>query len=201
MANDLNNGAERLLSRILADAAALVKDQEQAAQAEVDKIKELAARDVKKAQQEAKAACDRAEADILERSRTNAELDARKYALKSKRTVMEGAFSAALNGLVALNGQERDTLLTNTAVCEAAGGETVCPAATDAENMKRLLPAINGALQKNGKAALVLGEPAKSVGTGFLLCGEGFEKDCSFEAMLHEVRELEESVVAQILFE
>ena len=200
MANDLNNGADKLLARILADAEALVKEQELAAKAETFKIKEVAQRDVQTVKEEFEFRCKKAEADILERSRTNAELDSRKYALKAKRDVVENAFTAAFDGLCALQGAERDKLLKTMAVREAVGGETIAAAKADADNMKRLLGEINAELVKVGKAELKMGGAVDSIGGGFLLQGEGFEKNCSFEAMLRDVREAEESKVAQILF-
>ncbi|MDO5112577.1 MAG: V-type ATP synthase subunit E family protein, partial [Clostridia bacterium] len=138
--------------------------------------------------------------DILERSRTNAELDSRKYALKAKRDVVESAFTAAYDGLCALQGQERDSLLKAMAVREALGGETVAAAPGDVDAMKRLLGEINAELAKAHKAELKMGNAAENIGGGFLLQGEGFEKNCSFEAMLRDAREAEESKVAQILF-
>ena len=51
-----------------------------------------------------------------------------------------------------------------------------------------------------GKAELVLGESVPGIAGGFLLKSQGFEKNCSFEAVLRSVREDEETKVAQILF-
>ena len=200
MANDLNNGADRLLARILADAQALAQEQDAAAKAEIFKIKELAQHDVQAVKEENEFRCKKAEADILERSRTNAELDSRKYALKAKRDVVESAFTAAYEGLCALKGEERDSLLKAMAAREALGGETIVAAPADVETMKRLLDGINAQLAKAGKAELKMGDAAENISGGFLLQGEGFEKNCSFEAMLRDAREAEESKVAEILF-
>ncbi len=200
MANDLNNGADKLLARILADAQTVAQQQETAAKAEIFKIKELAQHDVQAVKEEFEFRCKKAEADILERSRTNAELDSRKYALKAKRDVVESAFTAAYEGLCALQGQARDELLKTMAVREALGGEVIAAAKADVDAMQRLLDGINAELAKAGKAKLTMGDAAPSIGGGFLLQGEGFEKNCSFEAMLRDAREAEESKVAQILF-
>ena len=102
--------------------------------------------------------------------------------------------------MCALAGSERDQLLTAMAMREAVGGEKISPAKADAENIKRLLPAINEALKAKGTADISLGDTVENIGGGFLLIGSGFEKNCSFEAMLRDVREVEESKVAQILF-
>lgn len=200
MANDLNKGADRLLQRIMDDAASAAADVAKAAQTEIEKIKELADKDAAAAGEESAAATEKAKADILERSRTNAELDSRKYALQAKRDLVESAFKAAYEGLCALGGKERDDILSSMAEREALGGEKLIPAKADAENMKRLLEGVNGALKAKGAAPLTLGEATDNIGGGFLLQGEGYEKNCSFEAMLRDVRETEESQVAQILF-
>ncbi|MDO5111319.1 MAG: hypothetical protein Q4E65_03335, partial [Clostridia bacterium] len=62
MANDLNNGADRLLARILADAQTVAQEQEAAAKAEIFKLKELAQRDVQAVKEENEFRCKKAEA-------------------------------------------------------------------------------------------------------------------------------------------
>ena len=80
------------------------------------------------------------------------------------------------------------------------GGEVIAPAQADREIVARLLDAINQKLAAAGKAAVELGESVPGISGGFLLKSEGFEKNCSFEAVLRSVREDEETRVAQILF-
>ncbi len=200
MANDLNNGAQRLVERILADAQADAQQIAQQAQAEQDKVKELADQQIKKLQLEQQQQAKKNAESIIERSRTNAQLAARKEALLAKRQLIQVAFDQAFEQLCALGGQQRQDLLRSLALGEAAGGETIAPAKADQENMEGLLAAINSALAKEGKAPVKLGQPAPDIQGGFLLLGKGFEKDCSFEAVLHSVREQEETKVAQILF-
>ena len=200
MANDLNKGADSLLARIAEEAKGAAEQTAESAQTEINRIKELAQRDVSVAKQDAQTAKEKAKADILERSRTNAELDSRKYALAAKRTVVEDAFKGAYDALCALGGAEREEMLKAMAIREAVGGEKVAPAQADADHMKRLLPAINEALKAKGIGTLAMGEVTQSIKGGFLLVGNGFEKNCSFEAILRDVREAEESKVAQILF-
>ncbi len=201
MANDLtNNGADRLLARIAEDAKAAAEEAGRAAEAECNKIKELALRDKAAAEKASAAAVEKAREAILSRSRTNAELDARKYALAAKRQVMDEAFRAAFAALCDLTGEARDALLRAAVLREAEGGESIAALEADAENMARLLPAINAELAGKGIAALSIGETQKRAGGGFVLMGKGYEKNCSFEAMLRDVRGTEESKVAQILF-
>ena len=199
MANDLNKGAERLTARILEDARAEVQNSARAAEAEASRIKELAAADAEKARAGYAAQAEKTARDILERSRTNAELDARKFALCAKREVLDEAFKGALERMNALDGEERDALIKSLALRSAHGGEILCPAKADRERAERLLPAINSALAQKGIAALELGDEAAVEG-GFLLRGKGYEMNCSFEALLSDFRQAEESGVAKILF-
>ena len=201
MANDLNNnGAARLAERILANARADAQAVQQQAEAEQQKVKELADHNVQQMQREAELQAQRAKEDVIERSRTNAQLQSRKAALTAKRALIQQAFDQAFASLCALQGEPRDGLLVQLAVNEAAGGETIAPAQADAEAIKRLLGEINGKLAGAGKAELVLGESVPGITGGFLLKSQGFEKNCSFEAVLRSVREDEETKVAQILF-
>lgn len=199
MANDLNKGAERLTARILEDARAEAQKSAQAAEAEASRIKELAAAEAEKVRAGLAAQAEVTAKDILERSRTNAQLDARKLALSAKRQVLDEAFKGALDKLKALDGQVRDGLIEALALKAAQGGETLCPSKADEERAKRLLERINSALAEKGKAPLTIGEGADVEG-GFLLRGNGYEMNCSFEAMLSDFRQAEESGVAKILF-
>ena len=81
------------------------------------------------------------------------------------------------------------------------GGETLLPALADAQRAKALLGRINEALKGSGKEGLTVGNTSEQIGGGFLLTSKGYEMNCSFEAMLRDVREAEESNVAKILFE
>ena len=106
MANE--NGAEKLIERILAEArqdaeAVLQQADDQAgrlngaAQAEADAIRTAAEAKGNKIREE-----------ILERCRTNAKLDARKHILAAKRGLMEEAFDLAERRLEEMSGKERD---------------------------------------------------------------------------------------------
>ena len=125
MANDLNKGAERLTARILEDARAEAEKSARAAEAEASRIKELAAADAEKARAGYAAQAEKTARDILERSRTNAELDARKFALCAKREVLDEAFKGALERMNALDGEERDALIKSLALRSAHGGDCI----------------------------------------------------------------------------
>lgn len=201
MANGNTAGTQKLVDRILSDAMA----DAQATKAQADETcrailaggKEQAA----KLAEKNKAAREAAVAGILERSRTNAELEARKNLLAERRKVIDEAFAAAYEKMCALDADARVGICKKLLLEEADGGETVEAAAADRAALMALLPEINAALEAAGKAPLKEGAEAADVAYGFVLVGEGYEKDCSFEAILRDARAVEETKVAGILFD
>ena len=73
-------------------------------------------------------------------------------------------------------------------------------AASDRACIEKMLLALNAELKKSGRMPLTLAEENIPGDGGFLLRSRGYDKNCSFEAMLREVRAAEESRVAAILF-
>lgn len=199
MAKDLNNG-ERLLSAIVEGAKAEAEVVLSQARARAKAIEAEAEAEAVRILTEAEAKARAAKADILERSRTNAHLDARKHALAEKRALIDEAFAAAAEQLNALFGAERDAVLTKLLLTSAEGGETIHPAKADATALAALLPSINAQLASANKAPLTLGQPREDIRGGFLLAGGSYEINCSFEAVLRDLRAAEESGVAAILF-
>ena len=136
-----------------------------------------------------------------EKSRTNAALDSRKYALKVKRALIDEAFALAAERMEQKSDAERSALIKALLIREAEGGETIIPAARDEANVKSVLAEANAALAESGRAPLTIAPADADITGGFILKAAGYEKNCSFAAVLREVRAAEESAVAQILFE
>ncbi len=199
MANELNN-PDKLIERILADAQAEADELRAQAQEDVRKVNELSENEAWELSSDAAMRAKKQREDILERSRTNAELDSRKYALFARRRVVDEAFAAAEQRLNALSGAELDALLVSIAVRESDGGEALLPAPADEKAFSRLLPEINKALASSGKKPLTLGAATDGIARGFMLQAAGYEKNCSFAAALHEVHEYDSSRVAALLF-
>lgn len=197
MANDLNNGASKLKERILeaarADAAAVAAK----AQEDCAEIAAKAQRQMEQNEQQYTKAQEEAVKAILERSRTNAELTARKEGLASRRALMDQAFDEAYRALCGQSGAERAALCKRLLLQEAEGGETVLAAKADYAALEPLVKEVSGQL----KAPLQIAEADTDVEYGFVLKGAGFEKDCSFAALLRDARALEETGVANILFD
>lgn len=199
MESKLNN-ADRLIGRILEEAQAEAEKTLEEARSEAKKAQLIAQDEVFEAQQGAVLRSKRVREGILERSRTNAALDSRKYALKARRQLVDKAFEKAAAALCALDGEKRLMLIKSTLLAEAEGGETVLPAAADAARVQAALAEVNAALKNKNAAPLTLGDAAEQLDGGFLLIAKGYEKNCSFSALLRDIRGAEESAVASILF-
>ena len=188
MAMDVKN-SERLLSSILDSARAeadaiLAQGKERAGAIQAEAQAEAA-----RIAQEAEAKAMAARTDVLERSRTNAGLDARKAALAQRRAVVDAAFEEALTAMCQLDEAARKDLLKKLLLENAEGGECISPAQGDAAS-----------LAQGGKAPLTMGDPRPGIQGGFFLVGASYELNCSFEALLRDLRETEVSKVADLLF-
>ena len=200
MANGNTAGSQKLVDRIISDAMA----DAQATKAQADETcaailaggKEQAAKLAEKnaAQREA------AVAGILERSRTNAELEARKNLLAERRQVIDEVFAAAYEKMCAMDDATRTAICKRMLLQEADGGESIKAAKADRALIEALLPEVNGALAAAGKAPIQAEIQDAEVAYGFVLVGDGYEKDCSFAAILRDARAQEETKVAGILF-
>ncbi len=201
MSNEDNNGGKlKLTERILSEARSEADSIFAEAGEEVARIEQKADKEIETIRKSAQQKADTEREGILERSRMSAELESRKYELKVRRGVVDEAFSAAFDELCSMSGDKRDSLLVKNALAEADGGETLIPASGDKESFSRLLPEINARLTESGRASLKLGDATDSIRGGFILKAAGYEKNCSFESMLSDIRESQEATVAQILF-
>ena len=186
------NRADKLIERILgeaeADASAAREKAAEGCRAVIaDCEKKIAERATVAA-----AARDTAVKGVLDGARTRAELDGRKETLSVRRRILDEAFAAATKELNALTGPRREAILLSLLKKEAAAGDVVEPAKQDRELIARLLPQVPLALTLSEKDA-----PCEGV---FLLQGGSYEKDCSLDALMAELRLNEETNAARILF-
>lgn len=186
------NGADKLITSILQEA------HEQASAIEWRSAEAIS--DIKRRLEEGKAALrdefTRKAADAREltlaTARTNAELTARKELLAGKRGLIDKAYSEAFSHIRSLEGEARSALLHKLLLRESEGKETVRPAEKDYEAVKALI--LN-------MPSLTLGEADPDIEDGFTLIGTNYCKNCSFAALMDEVRALTEADVAGKLFE
>jgi vacuolar-type H+-ATPase subunit E/Vma4 len=186
------NRADKLIERILGEAeadasAAREKAAESCRAVIADCEKKIAERATVAA-----AARDIAVKGVLDGARTRAELDGRKETLSVRRRILDEAFAAATKELNALTGPRREAILLSLLKKEAAAGDVVEPAKQDRELIARLLPQV--------PLALTLSEKDAPCEGGFLLQGGSYEKDCSLDALMAELRLNEETNAARILF-
>ncbi|MBE5785739.1 MAG: hypothetical protein E7330_08085 [Clostridiales bacterium] len=200
MANGINN-ADKLLDRIMEDAKAEAAKIEAAAAAEAEVIAAKAEKEAAAIAAEAEKKAAAALHETIEHAETAAKLDARKQALGARRAVLDEAFEAALQKLRAMEGEARISLLVKMACGEADGGETITFAKAEEAYGAAVLEEANKALAAAGKKPLAAGAADASIAGGFKLLSGGYEKDCSFEAMLRESRDRLEGGVAKLLFE
>ena len=196
MANN-NSGADALIGRILADAQAEADTALADADKEAERIALIAKDECFRIENETELRTKRLNDAAQEKSRTNAALDSRKYALKVKRALIDEAFALAAERMEQKSDAERSALI----IREAEGGETIIPAARDEANVKSALAEVNAALAQSNRAPLTIAPADADITGGFILKAAGYEKNCSFAAVLREVRAAEESAVAGILFE
>ena len=200
MANN-NSGADALIGRILADAQAEADTALADADKEAERIALIAKDECFRIENETELKTKRLNDAAQEKSRTNAALDSRKYALKVKRALIDEAFALAAERMEQKSDAERSALIKALLIREAEGGETIIPAARDEANVKSVLAEVNAALAQSNRAPLTIAPADADITGGFILKAEGYEKNCSFAAVLREVRAAEESAVAGILFE
>jgi len=185
-----NKLAERIVEDAVSDARTLGAESEKAlAAVKAEFEKSFAAREAEYAEKRSAAVN-----GVLEGARTRAQLSGRMTTLEKKRAVLESCFASAYDAVEALDAPKRQGVLKALLLRELEGGEVVAPAKAD----RALLTEI---LAEMGKDAPALAKEDASVESGFVLLGDGYEKDCSLGALLAELRQNEETKVASLLFE
>ena len=187
-----SNRADKLIERILGEAEA---DASAARDKAAESCRAVVADCEKRIAERAKAAAasrDTAVKGVLDGARTRAELDGRKETLGVRRRILDEAFAAATKELNALSGARREAILLRLLTTEAAAGDVVEPAKQDRAVIEKLLPQV--------PVKLTLSEKDAPFEGGFLLRGGSYEKDCSLNALMAELRLQEETNAARILF-
>ena len=127
----------------------------------------------------------------LATARTNAELAGRKELLARKRALIDRAYEQAGEQICALTGEKRSALLKKLIKAECEGGETIHPSAKDRAALERIA----------AEAGLKLGENDETAIDGFMIEGANYVKNCSFAALMEEIKAATEAEVTKALFE
>ncbi len=185
-----NNLAERIIGEAEEEARGILKEAELSAlEIRNQSDKAVAAKRAELSHQR-----ESAKKTLISGYMTRASLDGKKDALKKKRVIIDAAFSRAYASILALNAEAKKQICERMLEAEAEGGETVVPAKADRAILKSLIAS------KPEKKLSLSADDAKIDG-GFVLLGNGYEKDCSYLSLLSVVRGEEETAVYQLLFD
>ena len=187
-----NENAANLIDRILEDAKTAAEKILADAEASVSGIRESRDAEIAKRKEQVEKEREQQIGVILNGCRTRAELDGRKETLREKRVLLDSVFTEAYHRMLALSNDKREALYRSILLREAKANDTVAPAKTDRAVLGHVLPGLPFAVKLSEKDA--------DAEAGFVLYGSGYEKDCSMKAILHELRDAEETNVAKILF-
>ncbi len=194
MASVTISGTNKLAERIVTDA----QDEARAVLAEAQTAAQGILRESEKAVSVRKAELNsqknNAVTSLVSGYQTRAMLDAKKDALRKKRVVIDSAFTLAYEAMLSLDTEKRKSICKSMLLSQAEGGETVLPAAQDRAAVAALIAAM-----PDKKLTLASGTAA--IDGGFILLGDGYEKDCSFRSLLSTIRDAEETAVYQLLFD
>ena len=187
-----NESAANLIDRIIADANAAADKILADAEASASGIRE--SRDAEIAQKAEQTEKERKQqiSVILNGCRTRAELDGRKETLRAKRALLDSVFTEAYHRMLALSNEKREALFRSILQREATENDAVAPASVDRSVLKQAISTLPFPVKLSEKDA--------DAEAGFILYGDGYEKDCSMKAILRELRDAEETNVAKILF-
>ncbi len=198
-------GIEKIIGRIEADA---LLEAERILSEAREKADETAAEIQKKADALKAELAQKGEAEAAERKKRIigvAELEARKRLLETKQGMIDKAFETAREKLAKLPGKELISVLARLAAeASRTGSERVKLTAKDREAIGNdVVKAANKLLKEAGKpAGLTLSEAVldASAAGGVLLAGENIEVNCTFAALLENLRGEMASEIAGILF-
>ena len=194
MEQNTNAGLLKLSQRILDEAGA---EAEKILEDAKGRLKEQSAL-IEKQKSDIRAEFERKRTDavagILDGARTRATIDGSKNALRLRREKIDKAYERAFEAMRALPDADRAKVLKALLLRESEGGETVLPASQDRKILNEILSEIPE------KRLTLSGEDA-AFENGFMLRGDCFEKDCSFRALLGEIRAETETEVSKLLFD
>ncbi|MEK7812631.1 MAG: V-type ATP synthase subunit E family protein [Candidatus Desantisbacteria bacterium] len=137
-----------------------------------------------------------------QRKFTMVRLDCQKQLLQEKEAQIKNAFSGALDYLTGLNDTDYRDLVSKLLLAAVKPDEDKTPEIVVVANKERhqlineILQEVNAKIGSN----LHLSSHDASIRDGFILQYKRHELNCSFEAMLHHIREEITHDVAEILF-
>lgn len=187
------NGKENIINKILSDADAKCQGIVAQAQTQAEQISAIAKA---LADAETQSVAKRLSAVSAEREhnlKASAVLEARKYRLGKKQSLISACYDKARAELTSLSVKEKTKFLSKLIECYAEKGETVYVSKADKDIVTQKF------LDGFGKK-LVLGKTFAQIDGGLILEGDGYDKDLSLDKVLSVARNETESDVAKALF-
>lgn len=138
-----------------------------------------------------------------ERIISNANLDIRNKKLKAKQDLIESIFNKAENELQEISQDEYNKFVRNFILSMDVDGDEEIVISRNYKNAidENLINFINGELRTKGKKGeLKLSSEDRDINGGFILCKNGIEINCTFEALVPSLRDELEDKILDILF-
>lgn len=181
---------DKLLSRIIDDAKLDAKQTRKQADETIESINLDRDERIAALIAEHEKARDAQVKGIVDGHRTRSTLEARKEALKDRREIVDKVFDAAHTQVLKLDDDKRKKLYLSMLHHEAVKGDRIMPAKADRAILSQILP-----------QGLTLTDEDAPINGGFRIIGKGYEKDCSTDAIMAQLRMDEETQAARKLFE
>ena len=194
MANAEVNHTNKLADRILQDARADAEKTMLSAEDDIRKINEELERKTSVFLAENESSRKAAVKSVIDGCLTRASLDGRKALLAQKRKVIDRTFDLAYKGLKELPESSKEFVYSSVIRKEAVAGDTIIPAAGERSILKNVITELS-------EMNLKLSDDSSFIDGGFLIQGNGYEKDCSLSSILSDLRVSEETNVAKMLFD
>lgn len=194
--------ADAIMAKIIDDARSTAAQTLSDANARAQQIRQRAEEEGIKKRAETMDQARRECIELRDRMLRMAELDQRKAQLAVKREVIEQAFEAALQKMSAMPAKQKLTYMERLIVDNAQGDEEIVVSAEDAKLFDAgYIGRLNAELTKIGKiSGLTLSDERREMDGGVILKKNGMEVNCTFRAMLNQIRPSLEASVAQMLF-
>ncbi len=195
------SGLDKIISQIKEEADASAAEILGAANSKADAIRRQAEEDCSELSARAKTQREEAQADILEKSRSSAQMQQRRELLNTKQQLIDEIIDDAHSSLLALPDNEYfDTLLKLVAKhAQPQKGEmSFCQSDLDRLPEGFGEKASEAAKTKGGD--LSLSEKPCQIDGGFLLIYGDIEENCSFEALFSSEKEDLQDALHEFLF-
>lgn len=193
------SGLEKILEQINSDAEKNAADITAQAKKEAQKIADdydiQAKKEAEDIREEASSACK----DIIQRSKSAADLHKRQTILKAKQELISQVLNKAHKSLLDLNSSEYFALIIKM-IEQFSQNEkgTILFNQRDLDRMPKLF-SMKAAKASSGN--LKIDDTPRDIDGGFVLCYGGIEENCSFKALFESNEEFLQDKVHRLLFE